>query len=64
MTTFCNSVVKTKFNRSTDFLLNTMLKLMVNTGKTDSVQSLVQNMKDTIVAATLGSKFGFDNGGW
>ena len=56
MTTICNNVVKTKFNRSTDFLLNTMLKLMANTGKTDSVQSFVQIMRDTIVPATFGRK--------
>ena len=54
MTTFCNNNVKTNLDHSIDFLLNTMLKLMVNTGKTDSVQSFVQIMRDTIVAATFG----------
>ena len=41
MTTFCNNNVKTNLDHSIDFLLNTMLKLMVNTSKTDSVQNFI-----------------------
>lgn len=59
MTTFCNNNVKTNLDHSIDFLLNTMLKLMVNTSKTDS---FVQIMKDKVVAATFGRNWVFKMG--